>query len=133
LIQGFTAFAWVWSNRDRGICFNPTVELLPFVAGLVMLALGQALIRISYTAIGWTNVYYGPKLSEHITPDMTLSSEDGAQLLYRSLYKPHYVGTMLSVWSFVVIFYTQLPGNAWFIASFLSLMYSITAWVEDYL
>lgn len=131
LLQGIAATSWIWSNRENGICFDlGSLELLPFVAGIVMLGLGQALIRTSYTAIGRKGVYYGSKLSGDAT-----SGVDKLQScsFYSKLYKPHYVGTMLSAWAFVVTLWMQLPANAWFVTSFISLLYSVTSWMEDYL
>ena len=130
LFQGITVFAWIWISRDKGICFDlKQVDLARFVAGVVMLALGQALVRSSFSAIGRWGVYYGSKLSNDKRSVVEASAAEGKSW-WCSLYKPHYCGTAISVAAGVVMLGPQLPPNAWFVSTFLSMLYAITAWME---
>ena len=105
--------------------------MVRFVAGIILLALGQALVRAAYSAIGRQGVFYGSKLLGDKRSAETIRSVGSG--FGGVLYKPHYVGTVLSLWAVVLLLGPLLPPNAWFVASFCSLLYSITAMMEDVL
>lgn len=131
LLQLMAVAFWLWTSRKSGLCFDARhIDIGNFVLGLMMLALGQSLVHSAFAEAGFDGLYYGAKLngSHHRKEE---ESEDASGGGVAMQFKPHYVGTVLTVWAGVVVLLPQLPHNAWFVAALWSLLYAITSATEE--
>ncbi|GAX79105.1 hypothetical protein CEUSTIGMA_g6545.t1 [Chlamydomonas eustigma] len=136
VFQAVAAVMWVWSTRISGLCFQ--AQLVPFtnwVFGIVMITLGLTLIRRAHSGYGTELLFYSQRLNSGrggSDPSRGVKELASPPKVVTQPTKAHYVGTVLIVWGLIIGFWNQLPVNAWFLGAFLSLMYTITIVLEDY-
>ncbi len=122
---------WLWASRSQGLC--PATYNLPlwqWLAGILLIAFGQALNVGIYRAIGTDGVYYGFKLGKKV-PWVN-------GFPFSVVPHPQYVGSSLTVWGVTALLASQVPpGSAlqlslFGIAGFWTALYIITGIMEQY-
>jgi methylene-fatty-acyl-phospholipid synthase len=127
VIQFGAVLAWFSSIRSQGLCIDlSAVYLLQWLLFLVLVCYGQSLNVGIFSAIGHDGVYYGFKLGRKI-PWVTGWPFD-------SVSHPQYVGSVLTIWGFVALVWSQYPSLELLTAAgFWTLVYAVTAVQEQYL
>lgn len=104
----------------------PTLPLAAWLAALLLGAYGQALNVGIFRAIGRDGVYYGARLGRRI-PWVKGWPFDAA------LAHPQYVGSALSVWAGALLMGSARPAGTVVLAAYWTLLYVVTALMEQYL
>jgi methylene-fatty-acyl-phospholipid synthase len=132
-IQFTAVLLWFACNRadgGGGLCvlgsFAPPLSLAAWLAALVLGGYGQALNVGIFRAIGRDGVYYGTRLGKRI-PWVKGWPFDAA------LAHPQYVGSAMTVWAGALLMGGARPAGTAVLVTYWTLLYVVTALMEQYL
>jgi len=109
-----------------GAAHAPAVPLAAWLAALVLGGYGQALNVGIFRAIGHEGVYYGARLGRRV-PWVKGWPFDAA------LSHPQYAGSALTVWAGALLMGSARPAGAWVLVAYWTLLYAVTALMEQHL
>lgn len=131
-IQFTAVLLWFACNRSDGgggLCvlgsFAPSIPLAAWLAALLFGGYGQALNVGIFRAIGRDGVYYGARLGRRI-PWVKGWPFDAA------LAHPQYAGSAMSVWAGALLMGSARPAGTAVLVVYWTLLYVITALMEQH-
>jgi methylene-fatty-acyl-phospholipid synthase len=106
-------FIWWCASYGDGVIWPPAAAGPPLVAGVVLIAAGQALNVIAFRRLGRIGVFYGGQFGHPVSWCRAFP--------YSVLAHPQYVGAVLSIWGFFLAM--RFPHADWYALPALETLY----------
>jgi methylene-fatty-acyl-phospholipid synthase len=116
--KGIQAAVFVWWCAVHGDGLTrASADPVPFIAGVVLIVVGQVLNVGVFARLGRTGVFYGNRLGHHVAWCQGFP--------FSVVRHPQYVGTALSIWGFFLAM--RYPAPDWMALPLISTVYYVVS------